>query len=144
MGTSLQRNRNTKPRPTLTISHRIPSVKMPLGPGSRAVNALWLGKLIPEQGECLGAAGLLPVEVAVGVCHLTQRWQLRLLQRRKEQCPAWQDQQQTVALARWKFTGENARPCYMGEVSRHVYFLKGNLFTKGILCLQRQSTCTQG
>ena len=123
MGASLQRNRNTKPRPTLTVSHRVPSVKMPLGPGSRAVSARFgSGSSFQSEESAWEQLGYSPVEVAVGVCHLTQQWQLRLPWRRKEQCPAWQDQQQTVALVRRKFTGENARQRYMGEVSRHVFF----------------------
>lgn len=84
MGISLQRNRNITPCPTVTRSHSVSSVKMPLGLESQAINAslawassfqgeesaweqlaydpqrwlqVWQGAQVPHQGRHVSQKG---------------------------------------------------------------------------------------
>lgn len=86
MRISLQRDRNIKPHPTVTISHLVPSVKKPLGPEGQAVNNARLGLDSSfQKGESLQEA-VIPHEGGRGRCpfRLSEQKSLQLSQRRKE------------------------------------------------------------
>lgn len=83
MGISLQRDRNIKPRPTVTISHLVPSVKKPLGPEGQAVNNAHLGLGSSFQKEESLQEAVISHEGGRGRC-LSEQKSLQLSQRRKE------------------------------------------------------------
>lgn len=133
-----------KPHPTLLISHRVP-----LGENTRCPGLLMSALaqlLIPERGEHLGAAGAASPWRWPRLCATVPAQRLQLPQRREGATSCSERPAAPASLALRNSPGRRAYARYTGRFPDKVcfFFFLNRLFTKHILCLQRQSTSTQG
>ena len=125
MGTSLLGNRNPKPHPTVLISHRVPWVKTPPGPGllmsalARAVHSR-VRRAPGSSGGCSPWGWPQPCDT------VPAQW-LQLPQRREERRPARKDQQRPLPWPLGNSPGKTLGNITWAKFPTSVFFFKKNI-----------------